>query len=991
MAVRPSFLLRLLDRARMITLRRELAMALVIASAGVVVIGALALVATALTLRGDRVAPLAAACAVAILLGALVQALRRYRSRAGGRLRMARTLAAETRSPLPAAARADILGAVETWWLLGGRGEGPGHVASTDLAEAYVQRTDERMRRLNRQSPLPPLRPQLLVPPALALAFAGLVLIPPAIREAAPLLLAGIDGRPQPPPAPLWSSLSLTLTYPPHTGRTPRRVENPSGALRLPLGTQLALTLQPQPGSAGLVLLVHRDQGSLGDPAPQVRPLEASGDGRLGVAFTVESPGAWSIAATVRGVQQSSPPYPLEIEPDAAPEVELLPLPSGARSPSELDTVELRFRARDDFGFAAAELVIARGDDETRLDVGAPPGRSWNHRYRWDLSQMPLEERTELEYWIEVRDNDPLRATPTAARPGKVTRSTRMRLSLRDREAEHAANIEGLRELRDAAVDHLAARMMTPAFERDGERSPIARLDEARSLHAAAGDLLAALATMLDRLAVDQLTRERDTTLLGAVHGRLRPIFVDEQRLHERVPVGAAIDAPGRARSLLASLVGVNDRMIRQLEDEIIRLDDLVDNQIVARIEALVARIEASQRKLVELLERLKAGDRSVLPQIEQLQARLREDLRRVQDARAQLQKEVDREFLNLDAFQAIQARMEHEDLDERLRRGDVDGALERARERLDELRGLRDSVQQRLANAPSAQLSPQERARIKLLRELSRLQDNERGVEGESRGVHQRWRDAVGERELPSAEAEAIRKTASQLQRRLEGVNDAHLSREGRDAVGDALEELSRLATAGNALEAQESAAKLAEALRAATDGAKPGELEAKALAKLRDAAAKLRERTAGALPQPHDLLDGPEAQRLAELGQRQSGIETRARELLELPESEHLPEAGASALKRAASSLQRSAGALRERRTGEALSAEAEAIRAIQEAIDALRKTSTPPSGGSDQASTETERDRSLRDEVVEAMREEAPEGYAEPVKRYYEELLR
>ncbi|MCA9659737.1 MAG: hypothetical protein KC486_15450, partial [Myxococcales bacterium] len=581
----------------MITLRRELAMALVISGAGVVVIGALALVATALTLRGDRAAPIAAACALALVLGASFQALRRYRTRAGGRLRMARALAQEERSPLPAAARADILGAVETWWLLGGRVDGPSRVSSRELAEAYVEQVDERMRRLVTQPPLPPLRPRILIPPALALAFAGLVTIPAAIRDAAPLLLSAADGRPQPPPAPLWSSLSLTLTYPEHTGRAPRRVENPSGALRLPHGTELTLDLQPQPGSAELVLLVHRDQGSLGDPAPTVRPLERGDDGRLNASFKVEGPGAWSVAATVDGIERSSPPYPLEIEPDAAPEVELLPLPGGARSPSELDTVELRFRARDDFGFAAAELVIARGDDETRLDVGPPPpGRSWNHRYRWDLSQMPLEERTELEYWIEVRDNDPQLATPGAERPGKVTRSTRMRLSLRDREAEHAANIEGLRELRDAAVDHLATRMLTPAFDRDGERSPITRLDEARSLHADAGDLLATIATMLDRLAVDPLTRERDTTILGALHGRLRPIFIDEERLHERVPVGAAVDAPGRARSLLASLVGVNDRMIRQLEDEIIRLDDLVDNQIVERIETLVARIEASQR-----------------------------------------------------------------------------------------------------------------------------------------------------------------------------------------------------------------------------------------------------------------------------------------------------------------------------------------------------------------------------------------------------------
>ena len=59
-----------------------------------------------------------------------------------------------------------------------------------------------------------------------------------------------------------------------------------------------------------------------------------------------------------------------------------------------------------------------------------------------------------------------------------------------------------------------------------------------------------------------------------------------------------------------------------------------------------------AQRKLVELLEQLRAGDESVRAQIDQLEQRRREDLRRIAEARAMLRREVDEEFMNLDAFE---------------------------------------------------------------------------------------------------------------------------------------------------------------------------------------------------------------------------------------------------------------------------------------------------------------------------------------------------
>jgi hypothetical protein len=73
-------------------------------------------------------------------------------------------------------------------------------------------------------------------------------------------------------------------------------------------------------------------------------------------------------------------------------------------------------------------------------------------------------------------------------------------------------------------------------------------------------------------------------------------------------------------------------------------------------------------------------------------------------------------------------------------------------------------------------------------------------------------------------------------------------------------------------------------------------------------------------------------------------------------------------------------------------ALFEEDRAWQGIQRAIDSLRQSSPPPPRGSEgESSTEAERDRSLRDQVVEAMREGDRDDFDADTRRYYEELLR
>jgi len=1004
------------------------------------------------SLRGDLGASVGLGLGLlgsAALVGARIHALR---GRIAEPIRVARWLASIS-APLRQSAdldqrerdiilRHELLGATELWQELDLAPDAaaiaslPGRRSSPELALAYVSRISARTLALDPRHALPrPRRMIRAIRPAVAALTLGLGIVLASSALGArgfELVQAGADGRPPLPPQPVWSSLELVLDYPAHTRRPNRRVPNPSGTMRVPAGTRVDLDMQAtRDADAVRVVLIHDGTELSTAPEPEVIDLVAGEDRRWTGSFTVRGSGTWVVAmlddldrpddpahrdpARLTVAAQRSAPMPVELEADAMPEVELLPLPEWQREANETDRVELRFAARDDFGVVGAELVyeLAKPDGELerhRLNAGrAPAGgsQSWRHRYTWDLAAIPLEDRSEVTYWIEIRDNDPgLGLRPLVDGPGKVTASARQQLLVHDDEAEHAANIRDLQTIRDTAIDLLAARLTTVAFSGlDGDPNDQpelgpklnAKLQVARDIHGGAATLLTMIANAVDALSVDTMIAEREVETLAGIHARLLELHRKESELHEAMPPGAEFERPIARAPLLRKLGVHNQSEIEQLEDEIIRLDDLVDGQIIAHIEALVARLQVSQQKLVEKLEQLQAGDQSVRPEIEQLEQRIREDMRRVKQAQAELRKAVGDEWMNLDAFKAMEARMRSQQLLEQLARGDVDGALEQAREGLDAIQKLRDQVQQTGEQQPTPALSEEDRKRMKMLRELSRLQDEQTGLRSETRRLREQWRDAIGGREASAEALERTQKQAAALRGTVDAITDTHLSREGREAWEDAREALEALeAAAGDGqaceLELFDAANDAASALRRAEAGAKPGESEAKALRKLAGEAERMRDQLREPLPDPDEVLDREAVERLSELGRQQQTLRGRADQLLGDPDAEIVPKLGRQAMDSAGKAMRAAGEALDKAALDGALRDEDQAWQGIQRAIDSLRKSSPPPPTASEgRSSTEAERDRSLRDQVVEAMREGDRDGFDQDTKRYYEELLR
>jgi len=1016
-------------RARAIELRRRGLRSLLDAALVVSSLIAIGLLTTDATKRGDGVAPLLAVGVIVTLTTTLVLWIR-FGRRMHDTLSTAKEIAlrGETGSLNGnRRLRQNILGACELLEALDPKtdqAQPVRHPGSPELARAFTDQVASEIIRTTTAPEVilhaPFLRSRLLAIVGVTIAFVALSHTIDDLRATARLLLNRVDGRPPSPPSPLWSSLALELTYPPHTARPKRTVHNPSGSLRVPAGTAVRLNIVAIDRHEAMQVVVAHDPETPSLGAPSNRMSEQSylktinlktsatpkdSEYRWHGNFEVQGPGSWTVLAFSDGTDsrsQRASTMHFEIEVDGQAEVDLLAIAKDRREVSATDSVPLRFTARDDFGLLSASLVYTLGGEVHRVPIETPPAaRRWRGRHTWDISSIPLESRSEVVYWIEVRDNDPgLGWSALDDPPGKVARSDRHRLFVNDDDAEHAANIEGLQELRDFAVDLLAFRLTTSAFaSATTAEAQTGGLIQLRKLHGASESLLIGLSSMIDRLSIDTKVRKRELRILAAIHERLVPLHSSASTLHESFPEGADTDFPSKIPAFARRLKSHNTRAVRRLEDEIIRLDDLVDGQIIRSIEALVARLQTSQQKMIQLLEQLQAGDESVKPRIEQLQRRTREDMRRLAQARQRLRKEVGEEYLNMDAFRSMEARMRNQDLLQRLQRGEIDQALKQARESLDETRSLRDAIQKKTSEEQEApRLSPEAMARMKLLRELSRIQDEQSSLRAIVGPLDTIWRNIADD--PPVAHAKRIAKKAKVLRKDLDKVHDARLSRDARDALEDlrddleSLESLADTASSSegktNALQAFEIGDDALQSLRRARQGA-TDHAEKDALRALDAPLRAIVRQLKTGLPQPSEVFDATHYAEFAKFNTQQSALEGRLAALHTSDDADPLPAPGHAALDHAERAMQAASNDLRSADVRSVQAHQQRAWQQLQKAIDSLRSGQSPPPrmASSDDISTAAEQDRSLREQVVDAMREGKN---IDPVtERYYEELLR
>jgi hypothetical protein len=424
-----------------------------------------------------------------------------------------------------------------------------------------------------------------------------------------------------------------------------------------------------------------------------------------------------------------------------------------------------------------------------------------------------------------------------------------------------------------------------------------------------------------------------------------------------------------------------------------------------------------AHKRLQDLLERYKAtGDEQLRRQIErevrELRARIAELAHKIAAVKAR--NEVSPDFMNMPDTRKAMEQVAR--LDSLLAKGDARSLADALSELGDSLSSLRDMLDKNAGDYGNSRFPQESRALAELSRKLGDLEGDQRALAEDGQALAKEVDAELGHR-VEAQQAEFLAKAKQkldQIQRKMAGSFARDLGSSGETAVGSVREnvrQLRRLLPAKEWSEAQREVERMEAGLshlqhsagRQVAQSRPPSQSligfdgqvdEAAALA--RDLGADL----ARVVPHGSDVMSPEQRGRTNNLGQRQGSIEDRTRGLSHDlgGKSESVPgaEGTAAELEEIAGQMRQASDDLRQGAAHEGAGRADE----VAQRLAKLRQSMGRKPGEGSRPSREpvripeadaTRAPREWRQELMEAMREKAPEKFRDEVRHYYEELVR
>ena len=924
-------------------------------------------------------------------------------------LRDDRAAARRTGALLPEVA-SDLLSAVE---LGGDRAEGARGAASPALIEAF---------RAQVAGTLEPVAPGGLVSlgPALrAIALATLVAAALVAAVGAwPAAARGLRTLVHKPSrfegavvsaVPLVGDVRVTYDYPAYTGLEPRTVEGSTGDIAAVKGTHVRIETHPlRPARHALLLLGERGEaGEIG--------AALAGD-RLTAELTLTEDGSYrfylepSFGRPIREERS----HRLTAEADAPPRVEIL----GPADRLELGTprpIEIGYAASDDFGLGAVELVYRLGDrPEQRVPLRDGAGaRAVQGRTLWDPATAGLTGAERIAYHIEAHDRDQVSGPKVGASRTLYVVIQNPHESLEDRLERQRDVLENLigdlatRLERDPAVAPPPPPGTSEAVVADERVAAIAAVHDAEEAH------LALLGRLLDEDRREAVLGKTLRAALAGIADRLERLLREEAQA--LTALKGKSGGAGRARLDAASA-----KQVAELEGDVLKLDDLIGRERLEDLASLGKELTEAHQRLEDLLERYKKTKdeglrRQLAREARDLRARLADLAQKIAAVKAR--NDVPEEWRNLPEMKDLQEQARK--LDEMIERGD-DADLEKALAQLgDELRGMRKMLDQNLDGFGAERFPQENRVVADLMKKIGDIEGDERALQKETQAIAEK-QEAEVERRLKGQMDDFIKREQEKIDRlkqKLAGVptgDPESALAEEIDRARESSKQLRRLLAERDLAEAKGEAERaessleragehldeLAEARRARRGGAEEHDKRADAVGDARGLAQEIADDLGKLMPKPSDTLTPGDREAARGQAEKQSAIgkrtdevaEEAARRLGKMPGMEQAE----GELKGAGARMREAGESLKRDESKPAATAERDAADRLAKLRDSMQERSM---GGTEQhrdpvripGADESSAPRAWRQELLDAMKEKAPERYRDEVRRYYEELVK
>lgn len=927
------------------------------------------------------------------------------------RLRSERAVAHLVGQRHPAVA-SDLLSAVE----LAVPAEGPIPGGSPSITRAFQGAVAEAVRPLDPQRLIPmtgAARAAGILGAALLLLVVGLIWAP-TVRQGLALLMrhpTRFEGAAV-AHEPLIGDVRLTYIYPAYTGLPKRVVEGSTGDMVGLKGTQVLLETKALRSARQALLL-------LGEQGEGIElPVKIGSGGLLNSSIMLRDTTAyrvWLSPLIGRPVREARA-HRIVVEADRAPEVEII----GPADRLELPTprpIEVAYSARDDFGLGTIDLVYRIDDGpEQRLPLKppAPEGaRTAQGKTVFEPSTMTLGPGARVAYRIEARDRD----TVSGAKAGS---SRTLYMIIQNPRENLDEQLAREREILDKLLGTLADRLelaLEPAGSAAATASGdlVAQLTRWLGIHENEESHLALLGRMVDEERRAGVVSKALVATLAAIADKLGRHMRDETSLlgalRARADVGG-LNAGGFTRLQVAGA-----KHIAELESAVLLLDDLIGRQRLEDLAALGRELTNSYKRLQDLLARYNATkDEAVKRQLERemrdLRQRLQELARKIAEVKAR--NEVPAEWQNMPDMKEALAKAEK--LDQLLEKGDAQSMSQALSELGKQLESLQKSLDKNADDFGGERFQQENRTASEMMKKLGDLEGDQRAVAGDSQSL-------AGEvdGEMAKRMKEQADELVARAKEKLEALRKKLAVAPPRDSGEAAEDELKR---------AQESVKQLRRLIPAREFGEakKEAERETQSLKRLRraiDDRNALRKQSSPALeqfggemgealkmaqdiqadldklmPRPEESMSQGQRERSRGLGERQGSLEQRAQQLADEMGRKAAMVPGAD---RAGGELKQISEQMGEAGGDLQRGAARQGAGKAQDAADRLSKLrdqmgQRQMGGRQNQrepvripGADESKAPREWRQELLEAMREKAPDRFREEVRRYYQELVK
>ncbi|ABC84034.1 DUF4175 family protein [Anaeromyxobacter dehalogenans] len=783
-------------------------------------------------------------------------------------------------------------------------------------------------------------------------------------------------------------------------------------------------------------------EGGAGAPVLKRRALAVAGGRDLSGRFVVDQGGSYRFRyLDAKGrVVAEGPPIPIAVEVDLPPQARI----TAPERELEVDAnavVAIEWQAEDDVGLAEVALVVKApaGEPQRRVLRKGDGLRRDGGTQQLALAPERLAEGEAIEYWIEAVDGDTVSGPKTAASEHQFVKVYS--------EAEHRrAVLERARQAFEELVALLGDRLETLA---EGPVATADRLPVAQQLDARTRRLSETLREAARELRRDPAGAREVAAALQNVAGNVR---VAEQRV---AALRAAIAQAFRVRvrpdaSLVRNMTSADAALDATMEKGVLYLEQLLDKQRAQDLVRLAKDLAQRRRDLAGLLEKYRASPteaakKEVLAQISRMKDRVKDLLARM----AELSKGFNDEHMNEEALAELAKSQDLmgglDEVEKKLAAGDVEGAMKA----LDQMAGAMDQMLaglERTAGRPDEKAQQLMKEMLAFKDQLEQVQSEQRRTAEETDQVRRRYRQKIADR-MKGAEgdlkklAELAGKARQDLERAEPGVTmraepEYELSREAVKDLERALGMRELEGAAEAVTRAQPSVERLAMELdedaalgdRGAPLTGREPEQVAEARKHAMDAVPKvreIREKLQRMFPDPRQVLGQEEQRKLGELAQKQDQLERKAGRLQsqlydlsqkapvfppsaqeELSESRgHMGEAAAEL------------GARNPQRGHGQQELAMDALSRLQKGLEEAAKKGGGSGGGQGfpfpfaESGGEQEGDgreasrekvkipgaeahrvpEEFRKDLLDAMKQGAPERYRGEVQRYYEELVK